>query len=426
MVVPPAAVAEVGAHFARWDLHSDRGRRDHRRRPSSRCSTTAGGRPTADPAADRRGADLHAAERIARRRAALMPAPAARADRPAAAALLTLLASPNIRSRRPVFQTYDHTVRADTVVGPGCGAGGAADQGHDARRWRSRPTATRATAAPTRAAARPSRWPRRRATWPVVAPSRSPSPTASTSATPRSPRSTGSCRRRSTGWPRRAGRSDVPIVTRQRQPLQRDATASAVKPTPIVGMVGLIEDRSTDRPSGFAGRGRRRRCCSAPVGAELGGTRVPGRIAGLTRLGRRRRSTSTLERAFQRVRARGWRGARLLAAAHDCSPRAGWPSRSPECCLERPASACVGRRPREGGLAAARGRCIVATWARCSFGAGRPCAAARLDACCGESQSARALGRRRRRAPVAWPAELPCRALDASAPVGRRRIVWST
>src|SRR6185436_1385348 len=37
--------------------------------------------------------------------------------------LLQLLAAPNIRSRRPVFQTYDHTVRADTVVEPSLGAG---------------------------------------------------------------------------------------------------------------------------------------------------------------------------------------------------------------------------------------------------------------------------------------------------------------
>jgi len=36
-----------------------------------------------------------------------------------AAALLTLLAAPNIASRRPVFQRYDHTILTNTIVAPG-------------------------------------------------------------------------------------------------------------------------------------------------------------------------------------------------------------------------------------------------------------------------------------------------------------------
>jgi phosphoribosylformylglycinamidine synthase len=36
-----------------------------------------------------------------------------------AAVLLTLLQSPNLRSRRAVFRTYDHQVLNNTVIGPG-------------------------------------------------------------------------------------------------------------------------------------------------------------------------------------------------------------------------------------------------------------------------------------------------------------------
>jgi phosphoribosylformylglycinamidine synthase subunit PurL len=72
-------------------------------------------------------------ERIARapehRRAAPAPgAPTGPSDRlpergmDPGAVLLALLGSPNLASRRPVFEQYDSTVGADTVVGPGRGA----------------------------------------------------------------------------------------------------------------------------------------------------------------------------------------------------------------------------------------------------------------------------------------------------------------
>jgi phosphoribosylformylglycinamidine synthase len=72
-------------------------------------------------------------ERVARapehRRAAPAPgAPTGPSDRlpergmDPGAVLLALLGSPNLASRRPVFEQYDSTVGADTVVGPGHGA----------------------------------------------------------------------------------------------------------------------------------------------------------------------------------------------------------------------------------------------------------------------------------------------------------------
>jgi phosphoribosylformylglycinamidine synthase II len=43
------------------------------------------------------------------------------AERPMAATLLELLASPNVRSRKPIWQRYDHMNGTNTLVGPGTG-----------------------------------------------------------------------------------------------------------------------------------------------------------------------------------------------------------------------------------------------------------------------------------------------------------------
>ena len=68
--------------------------------------------------------------------------------------LLALLGSPNLSSRRSVYEQYDHNVQANTVAGPGRGAAVAPDQGHDARRSSPRPTPTPRSARSTRGSAR--------------------------------------------------------------------------------------------------------------------------------------------------------------------------------------------------------------------------------------------------------------------------------
>jgi phosphoribosylformylglycinamidine synthase len=47
------------------------------------------------------------------------PAPVMPAIEEPEAILLDLIASPNLRSRRPIYRTYDHQVQDDTVIGPG-------------------------------------------------------------------------------------------------------------------------------------------------------------------------------------------------------------------------------------------------------------------------------------------------------------------
>ncbi len=50
------------------------------------------------------------------------PAPVVPALEKPQALLLDLLASPNLRSRRPIYRTYDHQVQDNTVIGPGSDA----------------------------------------------------------------------------------------------------------------------------------------------------------------------------------------------------------------------------------------------------------------------------------------------------------------
>ena len=104
-----------------------------------------------------------------------------------------------------------------------------------ARRARPRRRARR------RAPAARWRCSRPRATSPARAASRSGSPTASTSATRRRARSPGSWQRRSRGWrspPRRCG---VPVVSGNVS-LYNETDGRAIRPTPVVGCVGLVPD----------------------------------------------------------------------------------------------------------------------------------------------------------------------------------------
>ena len=208
LVVPPEHVAAIQDRFARWDLHSDvigvitvTGRLVVREAEETVCDLPLGMLidevPLRYPEA-RRPAEFDA---LLARDALQEPMTWTPAE-----ALLALLHSPNIGSRRPVFRRYDHQVGDDTVMPPGGDAALVRVRGTRARsRWP--PTATPASPRSTRASAPRSRCARRRATSSPRGRRRWRSPTASTSATRRSPRCSGSCRRRSRASPRRAGRS---------------------------------------------------------------------------------------------------------------------------------------------------------------------------------------------------------------------------
>jgi phosphoribosylformylglycinamidine synthase II len=95
-----------------------------------------------------------------------------------AATLEALLATPELASKEWIWRQYDHTVRTNTVIGPG---GDAA-----VLRLKGTPSGLAMTSdvnpvycgLDPRGAAACRRWPKRSGTWPVSAPSRSESPTA--------------------------------------------------------------------------------------------------------------------------------------------------------------------------------------------------------------------------------------------------------
>jgi len=310
LVVPPGAVDEVRAHFDRWELHSDVvgeitddgqitvlddglevGRLPIGLLTDDVPAYVRQGRPSPEPAMP-----------------ALPPEPG-----DLGAVLLELLASPNICSRRSIFKTYDHTVRADTVVEPGLGAAVLRIRG-----------TTRALAMTTDCNPRYC-WasPRRGAAIAIAEAARNlacrgAEPVAVTDClnfgNPERPEAYWELSEAIEGLGEACRALDVPIVSGNVS-LYNETDGVSVKPSPIVGMVGLIEDRSTIVGSAFKESGDVV-LLLGPVGAELGCSEY---------LALRDCSTGPapsldldLERRSQHVVREAAR-ARLLQSAHDCS-----------------------------------------------------------------------------------------------------------
>ena len=166
-------------------------------------------------------------------------------------------ASPTIASKRWVYRQYDTMVRTNTIALGGHDARASSASREPIARWRCRPTATAATAIsnPRRGAmlARrrggAQRRLRRRAC-------RSARPTASTSATRSGPRSCGSSSRRSKGIAEACRALDIPI-TGGNVSLYNETDGRAIYPTPVIGVVGVIEDASARADARVPGRRRR-------------------------------------------------------------------------------------------------------------------------------------------------------------------------
>ena len=157
------------------------------------------------------------------------------------AELLELLASPNIRSRRRIFERYDHLVGSRTVRRPGL----------DAAVLRLRPSmrglAVSLDGPGRAAAARPAHGgdaggarvgAQRRLRG---RDGRSRSRTASTSATPRSRTWPGSSTEAIEGMALACEALGVPVVSGNVS-LYNETDGRAIDPTPVVGCVGLVED----------------------------------------------------------------------------------------------------------------------------------------------------------------------------------------
>jgi phosphoribosylformylglycinamidine synthase II len=123
IVVRAGREAEVQAVFARYDLHAEAiGHVTDR--PALRCYARGElvcevpGRALADDAPRYILAAVPPADLAAQRAMDLAPLAS---EAPSVATLLELLASPNVRSRQPIWRQYDHMNGTNTLVGPGTG-----------------------------------------------------------------------------------------------------------------------------------------------------------------------------------------------------------------------------------------------------------------------------------------------------------------
>ena len=162
--------------------------------------------------------------------------------------VLALLADPSW-----VYRQYDHQLFLNTVDGPGGDAAvlrlaapglPPSEQGLALTTDSNPDLVLASTPGP---APRPP-WPRAPSTWPAPGPGPWPWSTASTSAIPSTPRSCGSCPRPSTGWPRPAWPSGLPVIGGNVS-LYNESYGADIDPTPVIGVLGLI-DRLAARPPG--------------------------------------------------------------------------------------------------------------------------------------------------------------------------------
>jgi len=230
-------------------------------------------------------------------------------------ALLRLLGSANIGSRRPVFRRYDHQVGDDTVIPPG----------GDAALLRVKGTRL-AVAVTTDGNARYGRLdPRRGAEIAVAEAARNvvaggAEPLAVTNClnfgNPEKPEVFWQLSEAIDGLAAACEALGTPVVSGNVS-LYNDTTGVSIDPTPVIGMVGRIEDVERRLTAGFKADGDAVLLLGPQAAAELGGSEYQ-RLAHGTAEGPPPALDLALERRVQdAVREAAARG--LLRSAHDCA-----------------------------------------------------------------------------------------------------------
>lgn len=230
------------------------------------------------------------------------------------AVLKTLLASPNIASKEAVYRQYDHMVQTNTVVLPGA----------DAAVLRLKGTA-RGIALSTDGNARYCYLdPRRGGALAVAEAARNVAcsgaePVAITNClnfgSPEKPEVMWQFTEVIAGMAEACTELATP-VTGGNVSFYNDTDGQSIMPTPVIGMLGVLDDVKLHCTQGFKAPGDVI-FALGPVGGELAATeylaRVHGRVAG-----RPAPVDLALERAVQRVCIDGIRSG-LIVSAHDCS-----------------------------------------------------------------------------------------------------------
>jgi phosphoribosylformylglycinamidine synthase subunit PurL len=243
-------------------------------------------------------------------------------------ALLRLLGSPNIGSRRPVFRRYDHQVGDDTVIPPG----------GDAALLRVKGSRL-GVAVTTDGNARYGRLdPRRGAEIAVAEAARNvvatgAEPLAVTNClnfgNPEKPEVFWQLSEAVDGMAAACAALGTPIVSGNVS-LYNDTTGVSIDPTTVIGMVGRIEDLGRRLGAGFGAAGDAVFLLGPAGLAELGGSEYQ-RLAHGTAEGAPPALDLALERSVQAA-VREATALGLLRSAHDCA-EGGLVVALTECCL---------------------------------------------------------------------------------------------
>jgi len=242
--------------------------------------------------------------------------------------LMALLASPAIASKRWVFRQYDHMVRTNTILPPGMGAAIVRVKG-----------TRRALVCSVDGNGRYCYLdPRRGAMLAVAEAARNVAcagglPIGATNClnfgNPERPDIMWQFAEAVAGMAEACGVLDIPI-TGGNVSLYNETEGRAVYPTPVIGVVGLIDDASR-----FVGRAFRERDAAIVLlgssAAELGGSEVLKVVHGLVR-GEPPALDLVRERALQQLLVSAVRDG-VIQSAHDCA-EGGLAVTLAECCFE--------------------------------------------------------------------------------------------
>ena len=255
--------------------------------------------------------------------------PAALGEPPAPAdTFMRLLASPQVASKRWVYRQYDHMVRTNTLAPAGMGAGVVRIKG-----------TARALAFSVDGNGRYCYLdPRQGAMLAVAESARNVACAGAVPAGATNCLNFGSPERPDVMWQlagaidgiaEACAALDAPI-TGGNVSLYNETDGAAIHPTPVIGVVGVIDDASRLIGRVFPDEGLTVVLLGAP-GAEIGGSEYLKVVHGLVR-GRPPALDLARERALQRLLADAAAG-RLIESAHDCS-EGGVAVALAECCFE--------------------------------------------------------------------------------------------
>ena len=252
-VVEPGRVDEVVAACRRWDLDATADRdRDRGREPGGAVRRRGGGGP-AGPPAGRRGSGLRGAARPGARRASRSTWRPLPEPDDLAGAWLALLARPSLASKRWIYERYDHLVGANTIRRPGGDAAVVRLPGSERAIALTTDCAERHCELDPRGGGRASVLEAARNLACVGA-----RPVAATDCL-----NFANPEKGSTGWRLEeaiAGMSDalralgVPVVSGNVS-LYNESASRAILPTPVVGMMGLLERADASVGHAFVAEG---------------------------------------------------------------------------------------------------------------------------------------------------------------------------